>query len=129
MLSSYSHQKNILNSAKNLLANSILYNVLELKKLNSKGNRYNLYRCDGCNKLFNHLSNETIAVFGCGHKYHSKCSGFVKNGDDREIICSICLKNEIENSIMNPNIKSLIERVNLLAENRTIHSLRRPQLL
>ena len=111
MLSSYSHQKNILNSAKNLLANSILYNVIELKKMNTKGNKYNLYRCDGCNKLFNHLTNESINLFGCGHKYHSKCLGLVKNEEMREIICGICLKNEIENSMVNTNIKSLIERV------------------
>jgi hypothetical protein len=124
MLSSYSHQKNILNSAKNLLANSILYNVIELKKLNAKGNRYNLYKCDGCNKLFNHLANETIAVFGCGHKYHTKCFSYMKNDYEREIVCSICLKNEIENSLVNHNIKSLIERVKIINSGQYIHEER-----
>jgi WD40 repeat protein len=105
MLSSYSHLKNILISAKNLLANSILYNVIELKKLNHRGNRYNLYKCDQCSRLFNHMSDEAILVFGCGHKCHMKCVG----NDDSDVICNICRRNEIENSVTNPNIRSLIQ--------------------
>lgn len=107
MLSSYSHLKNILFSAKNLLANSILYNVIELKKLNSEGCRYNLYKCDGCSRIFNYLSEDNICVFGCGHKYHLLCAEA-----KAEMICHICKKNEIENSVTNPNVKmrpSLIE--------------------
>jgi len=106
MLSSYSHLKNILISAKNLLANSILYNVIELKKLNQKGNKYNLSKCDQCGKRFNnHILDETILLFGCGHKCHVNCALNVL----ADKICNICSKNEIENSVTNPNIRSLIE--------------------
>jgi hypothetical protein len=105
MLNSYSHLKNILISAKNLLANSVLYNVKELKKLNQKGCKYNLYKCDQCSKLFNHMSDEGIYVFGCGHKCHIRCTTTI----DNDIICIICRKNEIENSVTNPNIRSLIQ--------------------
>jgi WD40 repeat protein len=108
-LLSNSHLKNILISAKNLLANSILYNVIELKKLNQKGCKYNLYKCDQCSRLFNHINDEPIYVFGCGHKCHPNCA--VKIGD--EYNCNICIKNEIENSVTNPGIRSLIQRVSL----------------
>jgi hypothetical protein len=110
MLLSYSHLKNILISAKNLLANSILYNVIELKKLNQKGNKYSLYKCDQCSKLFNHLNDEAIYVFGCGHKCHPGCA--IKIED--EFNCNICIKNEIENSVTNPGIRSLIQRVRVI---------------
>lgn len=93
MLSSYSHQKNILQSANNLLSNSVLYNVIELKKLNSKGCRLNLYKCDSCDKLFNHMNDEPIYGFFCGHKFHLKCCSFK---DGQEMICEICKKNEFD---------------------------------
>lgn len=109
MLSSYNHQKNILISAKNLLSNSIIYSVLELKRYNQRGNKFNLYKCDLCSKLFNHLSDEPIETFGCGHKYHMKCALSSEN----ELICNICRKNEIENN-SNANTKSLIEKVNMV---------------
>ena len=106
MLSSYSDLKNILISAKNLLANSILYNVIELKKLNQKGNKYNLGKCDQCGKKFNNvIIDETILLFGCGHKCHVNCA--LNLGGEK--ICNICSKNEIENSVTNPNIRSLIQ--------------------
>ena len=82
--------------------------------MNSRGNKYILYRCDSCNKFFDHSSNERIVAFSCGHKYHYKCFGKGKDLEEIDIICSICLKNELENNILNPiknNIKSLIERV------------------
>jgi hypothetical protein len=109
MLLSYSHLKNILISAQNLLANSILYNVIELKKLNQKGNKYNLYKCDQCGRLFNHINDEPVYIFGCGHKCHSNCAVLI----GEEYNCNICIKNEIENSVTNPGIRSLIQRVYL----------------
>lgn len=118
MLSSYSHLKNILISAKSLLANSILYNVIELKKLNHKGNKYSLYKCDQCAKLFNHLSDEAIYVFGCGHKCHIRCAITT----DSDVICNICRKNEIENSVTNPNIRSLIQSRGSIIEGNTYPS-------
>lgn len=107
MLSSYSHLKNILISAKNLLSNSVLYNVIELKKLNQKGNKYNFRKCDHCCKGFNPISEDPIVVFGCGHKCHSKCIV----GNELEPYCVTCRKNEIENSLFTIAKKSLIQRV------------------
>lgn len=110
MLNSYSHQKNILFSANNLLANSVLYNVIELKKLNSKGCKLSLYKCDYCEKLFNHLSDEPIYGFFCGHKFHLKCC----NIEGTSLICEICKKNDFdyfEGDINVRGCKPLIERV------------------
>lgn len=110
MLNSYSHQKNILNSANNLLANSVLYNVIELKKNNVKGCRLNLYKCDYCEKLFNHLSDEPIFGFFCGHKFHLKCCSVDKNA----LSCEICKKNDFdyyESEMRMGGHVSLIERV------------------
>ena len=108
MLSSYGHLKNILNSAKNLLSNSILYQVIELKKLNNEGCRFNLYKCDGCNKIIEQYGQDSIYVFVCGHKYHLPCATY-----HNMLVCFACKKNELEESVTNPNIKSrasLIER-------------------
>lgn len=90
MLSSYSHQKNILNSANNLLSNSVLYNVIELKKMNVKGIKLSLYKCDKCDKIFNHLSSEPIYSMFCGHKFHLNCCG----NDKSNLNCDICKMNE-----------------------------------
>jgi len=107
MLSSYSHLKNILISAKNLLSNSVLYNVIELKKLNQKGNKYNFNRCDQCSKGFNPLSEDEIVIFGCGHKCHFKCV----SRNEVDPYCITCRKNEIENSLFSLGRQSLIHRV------------------
>lgn len=96
MLSSYSHQKNILQSANNLLANSVLYNVIELKKLNSKGCRLTLYKCDYCEKLFNHINDEPIFAFFCGHKFHLRCCSFSDSNQNEDVSCEICKKNEFD---------------------------------
>jgi len=108
MLSSYGHLKNILNSAKNLLSNSVLYQVIELKKLSLDGARFNLYKCDGCNKIFEHSGEEIVYVFLCGHKYHFECASY-----HNQLVCVLCKKNQMENSVTNPNIvskQSLIEK-------------------
>lgn len=93
ILSSYSHQKNILQSANNLLSNSVLYSVIEQKKLNSKGCPINIYKCDQCEKLFNQITDESIFSFFCGHKFHLACC--LQNGTN-EPICEICRKNEFD---------------------------------
>ena len=109
MLSSFGHQKNILGSAKNLLSNSVLYQVIELKKLGQEGARFNLYKCDGCNKIFEHvLPDEVIYVFMCNHKYHYSCANY-----HNTLVCLICKQNEMDNSVTNPNIisrQSLLEK-------------------
>lgn len=113
MLNSYSHQKNILNSANNLLANSVLYNVIELKKLNSKGCKFTLYKCDYCDKIFNLLSDESIFCFFCGHKFHLKCCTV----ENSSLLCEICRKNDfdyIDSEVKVGGNNSLIERVNLI---------------
>jgi len=102
MLSSYSHLKNILNSAKNLLSNSIILSCSELKKISCEGNSYNLYKCDGCKNIFNAYSEEIIYVFACGHKYHEECAEY-----HGELLCPICMKNEIEENVTNPSTRRL----------------------
>ena len=99
MLSSYSHLRNILKSAKNLLSNSVLYHIVDLKKLNNEGAGYDLYKCDHCGILFDDKSEESINIFACSHKYHTVCP----NTNKTNSICIICKRNEIEDNITNPN--------------------------
>ena len=112
MLSSYSHQKNILNSANSLLANSVLYNVIELKKLNIRGCKLTLYKCDSCLNVFNNITDEPVYGFFCGHKFHLKCCTIEENN----LTCEICKKNEFnyfENEMKLSGNNSLIDRVSL----------------
>jgi len=109
MLTSYGHLRNILNSAKNLLSNSVLYQIVELKKLNNEGSSIFLYKCDLCHNLFDHEYDESIYVYGCGHKFHIQCA----HDKDNHYVCQICKKNELEDNVTNPNMvtrASLIEK-------------------
>ena len=96
MLNSYSNLTKILDSAKQLLSNSVLINENELIRLSNKGNEIILRKCDHCHKEFKKTSkNENIIVFKCGHLMHESC---VADEND-ELECKICRKNEIESSV------------------------------
>ena len=55
-----------------------------------------LEKCDWCRRKFIKGSNESIIVFQCGHKIHSKC--YYKEGEiyKEEPICVICKQNELD---------------------------------
>ena len=99
MCLSYSHQQNILASAKNLLSNSVGFLISEMRKINNEGTRTSLYRCNGCNKEFKHEQDESTLVFLCGHKYHYECAEYHEH-----LECIVCSKNEVELAVTNPNI-------------------------
>ena len=104
MLNSYSNLTKILDSAKQLLHNSVIINENELIRISQKGNDFILKRCDICHKDF-HLTSrkENILVFHCGHLMHERCV-MNENSNEEEnsemIECKICRKNEIDSSII-----------------------------
>ena len=97
MLNSYSNLTKILDSAKQLLSNSVIINENELIRLSNKGNEIILRKCDQCHKEFKKSSkNENIIVFKCGHLMHESCVA----DENEELECKICRKNEIDSSIV-----------------------------
>ena len=82
------------------------------KKVTSKGNNYNIKKCDVCNQFFQNTKDEIVYFFGCGHQSHEKCCYKKKiNTNKNRIIlhkkeeneesflpeCEVCRKNKIEN--------------------------------
>ena len=97
MLYSYSNQTKILDSAKQLLSNSVIINENDLIKLSMKGNDFVLKNCDICGIDFKKTTKkENIVVFKCGHIMHQHCSALE---NDEGFECKICRKNEIESSV------------------------------
>ena len=102
MLNSYNNLTKILDSAKQLLHNSVIINENELIRISQKGNDFILRSCDICHQDF-HLTSrkENILVFRCGHLMHERCVVNENNEEDNEMVeCKICRKNEIDSSIV-----------------------------
>ena len=104
MLNSYSNLTKILDSAKQLLHNSVIINENELIRISQKGNDFILKQCDICHKDF-HLTSrkENILIFRCGHLMHERCAvneNRTEEEDSEMLECKICRKNEIDSSIV-----------------------------
>ena len=99
MLNSYSNLTKILDSAKQLLHNSVIINENELIRISQKGNDFILRSCDICHQDLHLISKKgNILVFQCVHLMHECC---VVNKEDNEMVeCKICCKNEIDSSII-----------------------------
>ena len=82
------------------------------KKVISRGNNYNIKKCDVCNQFFQNTKDEIVYFFGCGHQSHEKCCYKKKiNSNKNRIIlhkkeeseesflpeCEVCRKNKIDN--------------------------------
>ena len=108
----------VLESVKTILKKSIEESELKRKEVISKGNNYNIKKCDVCNKLFQNSKDEIVYFFGCGHQSHEKCCYKKKINSNRNRIimnnsyeneesflpeCEVCRKNRIENGNRNEN--------------------------
>ena len=98
MLTSYSNLTKILESAKQLLTNSVLINIDEFIKIKNYGSGFNVTTCSDCKKdLQKSWRSEDVIVFYCGHIVHEHC--VYKDDKTGDIVCKICRSNEIEDSI------------------------------
>ena len=96
ILQSFGRYTNVLKSAKILLSNALVYGAEHFNKVREEGTMIKLEKCDWCRRKFIKGSNESIIVFQCGHKIHSKC--YYKEGEiyKEEPICVICKQNELD---------------------------------
>ena len=123
----------VLQSVMIILKNSIENSESKRKEVTSKGNNYNIKKCDVCNKFFKNSRDEIVYFFGCGHQSHDKCcykkkinyskKNIIINEYDENFIpeCEVCRKNRIEdenkyeneyeNFILN-EIKEASEKIN-----------------
>ena len=63
----------VLYSVMTILKTSIENAESTRKKVISKGNNYNIKKCDVCNQFFQNTKDEIVYFFGCGHQSHEKC--------------------------------------------------------
>ena len=102
----------VLYSVMTILKNSIENAESIRKKVISKGNNYNIKKCDVCSQFFQNTKDEIVYFFGCGHQSHEKCcyKKKINNNKNRIILhkrdeneesflpeCEVCRKNKIEN--------------------------------
>ena len=114
MLRSNNSFDRVLNSVMTILKNSIQNSESTRKKVTSKGNNYNIKKCDVCNNFFQNSKDEIIYFFGCGHQSHENCCYKKRNYSSKNINnirinskenedssfafeCEVCRKNRIEN--------------------------------
>ena len=130
IFNTYDNQVNIYQCTKELLINSILFNEDKFIKINLSGKYFKIDVCDECKQTlinYNIKSKknkkiEKLFFFNCGHILHEKCVLKISNYDDLEIVCKVCRKNEIEQSISNNIGKSLIKKnVNNINDNNNIN--------
>ena len=63
----------VLYSVMTILKTSIENAESTRKKVISKGNNYNIKKCDVCNQFFQNTKDEIVYFFGCGHQSHENC--------------------------------------------------------
>ena len=119
MLASYSNLTEIMESAKQLLTNSILINVNEYIRIKNSGSGFYVKQCSDCKQdLVSSWRNENVLVFYCGHIVHEHC-GFRDDTLD-DVVCRICRSNEIEDSITGAVMYKVKKNKNDVNENKTI---------
>ena len=112
MLRSNNSFDRVLDSVMIILKNSIENAESIRKEVTSKGNNYNIKKCDVCNQFFKNTRDEIVYFFGCGHQSHENCchKKKINSNKNRTIInnesdneenfvpeCEVCRKNKIEN--------------------------------
>ena len=93
MLNGFTHSRKILELISNIFTINILKSENELIKISTSGNYYDVEKCDICNHEIK--KEDVVCLFKCNHKIHFMCS--MKEED--EILCTVCIKNEVENAI------------------------------
>ena len=101
---------NILSISKDILLKNTLEKINKFFVLKKKGFCFDKKNCDVCNKI---LNNE-IVFFMCGHLIHLLCC-FMEN-EKNDFACTVCLKNEVENSIAF-NIEDILLKYSKISDN------------
>ena len=101
---------NILSISKDILLKNTLEKINKFFVLKKKGFCFDKKNCDVCNKI---LNNE-IVFFMCGHLIHLLCC-FMEN-EKENFACTVCLKNEVENSIAF-NIEDILLKYSKISDN------------
>ena len=101
---------NILSISKDILLKNTLEKINKFFVLKKKGFCFDKKNCDVCNKI---LNNE-IVFFMCGHLIHLLCC-FMEN-EKNDFACTVCLKNEVENSIAF-NIEDIKVNYSIVSDN------------
>ena len=101
---------NILSISKDILLKNTLEKINKFFVLKKKGFCFDKKNCDVCNKI---LNNE-IVFFMCGHLIHLLCC-FMEN-EKENFACTVCLKNEVENSIAF-NIEDIKVNYSIVSDN------------
>ena len=102
----------VLHNVMIILKNSIENSESTRKKVTSRGNNYNIKKCDVCNQFFDNSKKEIVYFFGCGHQSHERCCYKKKLNNSKNIIiienednfipgCEVCRKNRIEDENKN----------------------------
>ena len=73
MLRSNNSFDRVLKNVTDILRKSIDDSESSRKKVTSKGNSYNIKKCDVCYQFFRESKDEIVYFFGCGHQSHEKC--------------------------------------------------------
>ena len=93
MLNGFTHSRKILELISNISTINILKSEKELIKTSTSGNYYDVEKCDKCNHEIK--KEDVVCLFKCNHKIHFMCS----MKEEEKILCSVCIKNEVENAI------------------------------
>ena len=101
---------NILSISKDILLKNTLEKINKFFVLKKKGFCFDKKNCDVCNKI---LNNE-IVFFMCGHLIHLLCCCIENEKND--FACTVCLKNEVENSIAF-NIEDIKVNYSIVSDN------------
>ena len=113
LLNSFETQISLLNQEDKLLTNSCLISQDILYKMISKGDMLPIDNCDVCLHNFeqNSANKEKLILFKCKHIEHSYCSFKDKDNGTEYAICPLCLKAEIDESVVldtnNPKLRML----------------------
>ena len=109
MLRSNNSFDRVLKNVTDILRKSIDDSESSRKKVTSKGNSYNIKKCDVCYQFFRESKDEIVYFFGCGHQSHEKCchkkkkninkNRIILNEENDEgdyiVECEVCRKNKI----------------------------------
>ena len=102
MLASFGSQTHILHCVTDFLTHTCLQKQNILQQFYIKGKELDLDDCDVCRKKFSDTmkEREELVIFKCNHQEHQYCSYKGEENKEEVKICPICLREEMENSIV-----------------------------
>ena len=102
MLASFGSQTHILHSVTDFITHTCLQKQYVLQQFYTKGKELDLDYCDVCLKKFSQTmkDREELLIFKCNHQEHQYCSFKGEENKEEIKICPICLRQEMEHSIV-----------------------------